>query len=476
MKKIAYTILSVFCIIVLMLGLYTPAFAASFSTTSVTLNVGETKTITYNNSNATISNSNNNIAKISTSKSGNNKIITIRGVSGGTCKLTASGSSNSVSVTVKEKIKSITINGSSEVNVGHSINLSTNISPINASNKTVSWSSSNNSIAKVNGGTVTGLAAGSVTITAKAEDGSGVIGTKTIHVTSLVDNISLNKKNVTLNKGNTIVLSATISPNNASNKSVSWKSSNTKVATVSSTGIVTAVGPGTCTITCTSNSNSSKKDNCSVKVNDNSVKTTTRKNTTKKQTTANRTEAKTTSSTTTQYTQHNNTRTTRHDNTTSRTTAQNQTLQSNTTNRTSVSGTTNIVANETITTQNSTQIPTTSIEPYTVADVDIDGNIQELNIQSKKGEPLVFSWDSKDKVSGYELYISTDDSEYFMIYNGSDSIYSFAGYRNKTNYNVKIRAYVYDQNDNITYFNYSKVYNFVTPGLTLKEWFKQIFS
>ena len=442
MKKITCTILSAFCIFILMFNISIPVFAASFSSTSVTLNVGETKTITYNNANASIANSNSNIARISTLKSGNNKVITIRGVSGGTCKLTASGSSNSVSITVKEKVKSITVNGASEVNVGGSIKLSVNINPSNAANKTVSWSSSNNSIAKVSGGTVAGVASGTVTITAKAQDGSGVIGTKTIHVASLVNNVSLNKKNATLNKGNTVVLSATISPSDASNKSVSWKSSNTKVATVSSTGIVSAVGPGTCTITCTSNSNSSKYDSCSITVNETQTKATTKKPTSTAQT-----KKTTTNPSATQYTQYSVSTTSRQENTT------------------------NVITSR----QPAKETTMTTTEPYTVANVNIDGNIQELNVHSKKGESLVFAWKSKDEVSGYELYISTNDSEYFMVYNGHDSTYSFNGYKNKTNYNVKIRAYVYDQDNNITYFNYSEIYNFETPGLTFKEWFKQIF-
>ena len=84
----------------------------------------------------------------------------------------------------------------------------------------------------------------------------------TIKVTS----IKLNKKWVGLNRGGTTTLKATVSPYNASNKTVTWKSSNTKVATVSSTGKVTAKATGTAVITCTAKDGSGKKATCKITV------------------------------------------------------------------------------------------------------------------------------------------------------------------------------------------------------------------
>lgn len=81
-----------------------------------------------------------------------------------------------------------------------------------------------------------------------------------------VKKIKLNTTQLSVEVGDKVQLYATITPNNASNKKVTWKSSNSKVATVSSSGIVTAKSTGTATITVTSNSNSSVKATCKVTV------------------------------------------------------------------------------------------------------------------------------------------------------------------------------------------------------------------
>lgn len=83
-----------------------------------------------------------------------------------------------------------------------------------------------------------------------------------------VTSVSLNKHSATLltTDKNGLQLNATVKPDNAADKSVSWKSSNTNVATVSANGLVKPVGVGTATITCTSKMVSSKKDTCTVTV------------------------------------------------------------------------------------------------------------------------------------------------------------------------------------------------------------------
>ena len=77
--------------------------------------------------------------------------------------------------------------------------------------------------------------------------------------------ITLNSSNLTLVKGNSATLSATVSPSNATNRNVTWSSSNTSVATVSS-GVVTAKAAGTATITCTAADGSGVKATCAVTV------------------------------------------------------------------------------------------------------------------------------------------------------------------------------------------------------------------
>ena len=81
-----------------------------------------------------------------------------------------------------------------------------------------------------------------------------------------VSQIALNKTGATLMKNETLDLKATVTPSNAANKAVTWKSSNTKVATVNSRGKVTAKSPGTATITCTAKDGSGKKATCKITV------------------------------------------------------------------------------------------------------------------------------------------------------------------------------------------------------------------
>lgn len=79
-----------------------------------------------------------------------------------------------------------------------------------------------------------------------------------------VEGISLNKTSLSLNKGNTETISATVSPNNASNKNITWTSSNTTVATVDGNGKITGTGKGNTTITATSSNG--KTATCAVTV------------------------------------------------------------------------------------------------------------------------------------------------------------------------------------------------------------------
>jgi len=149
--------------------------------------------------------------------------------------------------------------------------LTATVSPTNATNKNVTWSSSNTSVATVDqSGKVTAVAAGSCTITATAEDGSGVKATCAVTVTQLVTSITLSQTSLTLTLPNnkTQTLTATVTPTNATNKSVTWSSSSTSIATVDQAGKVTAVAAGSCTISCTATDGSGVKATCAVTVND----------------------------------------------------------------------------------------------------------------------------------------------------------------------------------------------------------------
>ena len=142
------------------------------------------------------------------------------------------------------------------------------VSPSNATNKSVSWSTNNSSVATVSSnGLVTAKGVGSATITCKANDDCGRYTTCTVTVSPIkVTDISLNYTILSLVKGDERQLRATITPSNATDKTVKWTSSNNNVATVSDNGQVTAVGRGKATITCKANDGSGVQATCDVSV------------------------------------------------------------------------------------------------------------------------------------------------------------------------------------------------------------------
>ena len=135
---------------------------------------------------------------------------------------------------------------------GSSQTLTATVSPSNATNKTLTWSSSNTSVATVSNGVVKAVGFGTATITAKSNNGKTVSCSVTVNPIA-VTGVSLNKSSLNfIGTGSSQTLTATVSPSNATNKTLTWSSSNTSVATVSN-GVVKAVGFGTATITAKSN-------------------------------------------------------------------------------------------------------------------------------------------------------------------------------------------------------------------------------
>ena len=157
------------------------------------------------------------------------------------------------------------------VQKGKSTVLTATVKPKNATSKKVTWSSSDTSVATVDSsGTVRGVKAGTATITAKAGGKSASCKVTVKNGSVSVSSVSLNKSTVSLQKGESTALTATVSPSNATDKTVTWKSSNTKVATVSSVGKVTAKATGTATITATAGN---KSASCKVTVKNSSSNT-----------------------------------------------------------------------------------------------------------------------------------------------------------------------------------------------------------
>lgn len=145
-----------------------------------------------------------------------------------------------------------------EISVGDEKQLVAVISPENATNKNVTWNSSDKSIAEVSStGKLTVKKVGKVDITVSATDGSGVkaiyhltIPEKTVTVpTTNIDIVGMKND---LAVGDSVQLEAIVKPTNATNKNVLWSSSNTSVATITNTGLLRIVGTGEVTITCRS--------------------------------------------------------------------------------------------------------------------------------------------------------------------------------------------------------------------------------
>ena len=121
-------------------------------------------------------------------------------------------------------------------------------------------------------GKVTAVKAGTAVITVATVDGGKtdtcVVTVSTEPVDVHVTGVDIDRGSVTLAVGNTVTLKATVSPSDASNKNVSWRSSDTSVATVSDGGVVTAKAVGKTVITVTT-VDGGKTDTCAVTVSDN---------------------------------------------------------------------------------------------------------------------------------------------------------------------------------------------------------------
>lgn len=197
----------------------------------------------------------------------------ITAVGRGTAVITCSaadgmGAKTTCRVTVKQRVTSIKLDATTmKLFVGNKQSLTQTVLPENANMATVEWSSSNAKVAQVTSyGQVTAMAAGKAVITCKAKDGSGVFATCSVTVVNPVQSIKLNQTQRTILKGKKYTLKAKVGPKNATSKAVTWKSSDKKIATVSSKGVVTAKKAGRVTITCTAKDGSNVYATCSVTV------------------------------------------------------------------------------------------------------------------------------------------------------------------------------------------------------------------
>jgi uncharacterized protein YjdB len=200
-------------------------------------------------------------------------VVKTKGVGTATITVTTvNGKKDTCKVTVNSSIidvQSVTLNTNSiKTKVGEEVSLTATVYPSNATNKTITWTSSDNSIVTVSSsGKIKGIKTGSATITAKSNNGKTATCKVTVEsstTTVSVTGVSLDNTAITLKVGGTKTLVATVSPSNATNKTITWTSSDQSVATISNTGVVTAMKEGTTTITATSNNG--KTATCKVTV------------------------------------------------------------------------------------------------------------------------------------------------------------------------------------------------------------------
>ena len=188
-----------------------------------------------------------------------------------TVKTKDQGKSATCTITVEQWVSGMSLNKTSlTLNEGDEDTLILTITPSNAANKAVKWTSSDVSVATVDeSGKITAVSKGTAIIKAEAIDGSGKNVTCSVAVRRLVSEITLDKKSIILYRGVSNVkevIKATVSPADADNTNVTWSSSNTSVATVNWSGEVTGKTPGTTVITVLAQDGSNVTATCEVEV------------------------------------------------------------------------------------------------------------------------------------------------------------------------------------------------------------------
>jgi len=227
------------------------AASVSVSPTSISLMPGNAATLSVTvtpsnttNKNVTVTSSNTSVVRADG--------LTLMAVGSGTATITvktANGKTATCTVTVAlPNATSVTLSAK-ELNLGggETKKLTATVSPSNAADKSVTWTSSDTNVATVDkSGNVTAVSNGTATVTAKTSNGYSA--SCTVRVSVAVSGVKVDSE-ISLKPGETKKLTATVSPSNAADKSVTWTSSDTNVATVDKSGNVTAVKSGTATIT-----------------------------------------------------------------------------------------------------------------------------------------------------------------------------------------------------------------------------------
>ena len=190
----------------------------------------------------------------------------VTAVGGGEATITAKAGEFEATchITVTVPVTSISLDKTTmTIEEGTTASLTATVQPNDASDKSVEWSSSDESVAMVENGTVTAVKEGSATIMARAGDKTAECKVTVSKKVIIVTSVELNKSTLELKKGESEILSATVTPDDATDKTITWSTSEASVASVDQNGKVTALKSGTATITAKAGE---KTALCSVKV------------------------------------------------------------------------------------------------------------------------------------------------------------------------------------------------------------------
>lgn len=256
MKKIIWTFLSIFMILIGFTSCSKDDDVAvsgiSLDKTSLSITKGETAKL-----NAVLSPSNATSQNI-TWRSSNNLVAAVdqdgnvTATGGGTTEITATAEDGKFQATcivnVAVKAYSITLSESYvTIEKGESKTITATIHPDDATEKNLTWSTSDPNVATIENGVLKAIDGGSALITVATANGDAET-TCYVKVTVPVESITLSNDQLTLVVGQKYTLSATILPDNASNKNTKWTSSNNDIVSVDN-GKITAKSPGTAVIT-----------------------------------------------------------------------------------------------------------------------------------------------------------------------------------------------------------------------------------
>ena len=236
-------------------------------TATVSPNDAENTTVSWSSSNSAVASVEKGLVK---AKSVGETVVTVKTEDGG---FTAS-----CTVRVDEEEVVIHVSGVSldqtslEMFVGDQVTLSATVTPADATNKEIHWSSSDASIAKVEGGKVSAVAPGKAIITVSTEEGGFTASCSVTVTEEVVDipvsGVSMDHKALELIVNDQVTLTATVAPDNATNKGISWNSSDASIASVEG-GKVTALSTGEAVITVTTDDGGFTAS-CAVTVNESS--------------------------------------------------------------------------------------------------------------------------------------------------------------------------------------------------------------